>query len=42
MYLSYNSEEILKEISELVPIQEHQLELEFGEMHQSQCYEGIL
>jgi hypothetical protein len=35
-------EEILKEISELVPVQEQQLELEFGEMHQSQCEEGIL
>ena len=35
-------EKVLKEISELVPVQEIQLELEFGEAHQSQCDEGLL
>jgi len=35
-------EEILKEISELVPVQEVQLELEFGQAHQSQCDEGVI
>ena len=35
-------EKVLKEIGELVTVQEHQLELEFGEAHQSQCDEGIL
>ena len=35
-------EKVLKEISELLPISEYQLELEFGEEHQSQCDEGLL
>ena len=35
-------EEVLKEISELIPVQEVQLELEFGAMHQSQCDEGVI
>ena len=35
-------EQVLKEISELGKEFEHQLELEFGEEHQSQCDEGLL
>ena len=44
--IGYQTEEdverVLKEISELLPISEYQLELEFGEEHQSQCDEGLL
>ena len=35
-------ERVLKEISELGSDMEHQLELEFGEHHQSQQDEGLL
>ena len=35
-------ERVLKEISELGSDMEHQLELEFGEQHQSQQDEGLL
>ena len=35
-------ERVLKEISELGSAMEHQLELEFGEQHQSQQDEGLL